>query len=133
MENNQEECVPGALDKLDVTNDRRVSPLPEPSTSTDWFSNTTLVQTEEVKDDMNMDDGPVDTIANSSDVPDDQGGDTESRSVSPVSNSSGLGSNNVCKICHCGEEVSSAELLLMIRPVIVGRITKSHHTLPVLW
>ena len=130
MENNQEECVPGALDKLDVTNERRVSPLPEASTSIDWFSNTTLVQTEEGKDDMNMDDGPVDTIANSSD---DQGGDTESRSVSPVSNSSDLASNNVCKICHCGEEVSSAELLLMIRPVIVGRSTKPHHTMPVLW
>ena len=49
--------------------------------------------TEMVKDDMYMDDS-VDTITNTGDVPDDM----ESRSVNPVS-------NNVCKICHCGEKV----------------------------
>ena len=49
--------------------------------------------TEMVKDDMYMDDA----ITNTADVP-DVPDDMESRSVSPVS-------NNVCKICHCGEEV----------------------------
>ena len=87
-------------------------------------------------DDINMD-GPADTIADSQDAPgdtpDDQGSETESRSVSPGSCSIGLASNNVCKICHCGEEVRSTYLNSTIRNIIVGRITKPHNTLPLLW
>ena len=56
----------------------------------DCFSNSVSIMTEMVKDDMYMDDA----ITNTADVP-DVPDDMESRSVS----------NNVCKICHCGEEV----------------------------